>query len=207
MRAVSSVSSVRSAASASASIADVGQHGAGEDGAADRGERILRPREDRRRRRAAHALQRHQHLGHDVAALMQRAADAVLVVVQPVEPRLGRRDLVPPWPACRWPVAIRSALRRRAVLLERRRSRRAAPPGGAAETSIERRMASSSASRACLRASAARLGAVGGLLRPRPRRPCGSRSRSRAGQPRSEEKRTRDMPPDRHPVTLCQTKA
>ena len=48
-------------------VAEIRNHRAEEDGAADRGKRVFRPDQDRRRRPAADPLQRGQHLGEHVA--------------------------------------------------------------------------------------------------------------------------------------------
>jgi hypothetical protein len=74
--------------------ANVRQDRASQNGAANGGERVLRPRQQRRRGRAAHALQRHQDFGHNRAAVAQRLARGVLLYVQLLQPGLDGLDLL-----------------------------------------------------------------------------------------------------------------
>ena len=90
------------------------QHGAGEDRAADGRQRVFRPRQDRRRRRAAHPLQRHQDLRHHVLRRWQGVADAVLagIATRRAALRSPRFRLSRPRSRCgRWRSDRRSAWR------------------------------------------------------------------------------------------------
>ena len=59
-------------------LPEIGDHGAEEDRAPNRGQRVLGANEDRRRRPVADPLQRRQHLDQHLAPLEERASGAPL---------------------------------------------------------------------------------------------------------------------------------
>jgi hypothetical protein len=74
--------------------AEIRKDRAREDRAADRSQRVLRPRQNRRRRFSADPLQRHQHLRDDIAALIERLPNALLLGMQGVEARFDAADVI-----------------------------------------------------------------------------------------------------------------
>ena len=83
---------LRSEASLSAALTKIGHHGAEENRAPHRGERILGPDQDRRRRPPANSLQRRQHFRQDIALLDERGVDRLLVAGQRLDSGLGLVD-------------------------------------------------------------------------------------------------------------------
>ena len=74
-------------------LAHFRQHGAEQHGGAHRLQCVLGAGDQRRRRPMADALQGGEHLADHGAAAVERFADAGFVVVERLEPRLGRGDL------------------------------------------------------------------------------------------------------------------
>ena len=87
-------SAERSLASASTSLRISGQHRAEQDRGAHRLQRVLRCHQHRRRRIAADALQRRQHIADEVAARVERRTQGPLLLVERRQPLLAGRDLV-----------------------------------------------------------------------------------------------------------------